>query len=177
MQAADAAAPVPVDVLVRRAGWAVAAGAARLLGGCYGTRVVVVAGKGNNGADGRAAAATLARWGAGVRVLDAGALAGGAPLPPADLVIDAAYGTGFRGEYDPPDPGPAPVVAVDIPSGLQGDTGAVRGRAVRAALTVTMAALKPGLLLGDGPDRSGRLEVADIGLPVGLPSAHLVEDA
>ena len=177
MQAADAAAPVPVDVLVGRAGWAVAAGAARLLGGCYGARVVVVAGKGNNGADGRAAAEVLARRGAGVTVLDAGALAAGAPLPAADVVIDAAYGTGFRGEYDPPDAGDTPVVAVDIPSGVQGDTGAVRGGALRAALTVTMAALKPGLLLGDGPDRSGRVEVADIGLPVGVPSAHLVEDA
>jgi ADP-dependent NAD(P)H-hydrate dehydratase / NAD(P)H-hydrate epimerase len=60
---------------------------------------------------------------------------------------------------------------------VQGDTGAVRGGAMRAALTVTMAALKPGLLLGDGPDLSGRVEVADIGLPVGEPSAHLVEDA
>jgi NAD(P)H-hydrate epimerase len=177
MQAADAAAPVPVEVLVRRAGWAVAAGAARLLSRSYGARVVVVAGKGNNGADGRAAAAVLARRGAGVDVLDAGSLPAGTRLPPADLVIDAAYGTGFRGEYGPPDPGPAPVLAVDIPSGVQGDTGAVRGGALPAALTVTMAALKPGLLLGDGPGRSGRVEVADIGLPVGVPAAHLVEDA
>jgi len=177
MQAADAAAPVAVDVLVRRAGWAVAAGAMQLLGGAAGTRVVVVAGKGNNGADGRAAAAVLTRRGARVTVLAAADLAAGARLPAADLVIDAAYGTGFRGTYTPPDPGPAPVLAVDVPSGLDGDTGVVRGGALSAEATVTLAALKPGLLLGDGPDRAGLVTVADIGLPVGTPAAYLVEDA
>jgi NAD(P)H-hydrate epimerase len=174
MQAADAAAPVPVEVLVRRAGWAVAAGALALLGGAYGRRVVVVAGKGNNGADGRAAAAVLARRGARVAVVEAGA---GPELPASDLVVDAAYGTGFRGSFSPPDPRGAPVLAVDIPSGVRGDTGAVAGDSLRAVLTVTMAALKPGLLLGEGPDRSGLVVVADIGLPVGDPAAHLVEDA
>ena len=182
MQAADAASPVPVAVLVGRAGWAVAAAAMRMLavpdgpGGAYGARVIVVAGKGNNGADGRAAAVVLARRGAGVTVLAAAALDAGARLPPADLVVDAAYGTGFRGAYRPPDPGGAAVLSVDIPSGVSGDTGAVSGDAPLATVTVTMAALKPGLLLGEGPARCGRVEVADIGLPVGEPGVHLVED-
>ncbi len=174
MHAADAAAPDPVDVLVRRAGWAVAAAAVPVLGGAYGKRVVVLAGKGNNGADGRAAGEVLARRGARVAVVPAGTAG---TLPAGDLVIDAAYGTGFRGSFDPPDPRGAPVLAVDVPSGLQGDTGVVAGGALRALLTVTMAAWKPGLLLGEGPDRAGRVVVADIGLPVGEPTAHLVEDA
>jgi len=173
MQAADAAAPVPVAVLVERAGRAVAAGALRVLGGAYGRTVVVVAGKGNNGADGRAAARFLAARGAQVAVLDAPAVGSGR-LPPCDLVIDAAYGTGFRGTYDAPGPGGAPVVAVDVPSGLNGDTGEAGERSVRSVLTVTMAAWKPGLLLGEGPDRAGDVVVADIGLPVGDPAAHLV---
>jgi NAD(P)H-hydrate epimerase len=174
MQAADAAAPVPVDVLVQRAGWAVATAAAELLGAPYGRRVTVLAGKGNNGADGRAAGAVLARRGARVTVVEAGTTL---VLPGSDLVVDAAYGTGFRGSFEPPDAQGAPVLAVDIPSGVRGDTGAVAGDSLRAVLTVTMAALKPGLLLGEGPDRAGTVVVADIGLPVGEPAAHLVEDA
>jgi NAD(P)H-hydrate epimerase len=145
-----------------------------MLGGAYGRRVVVLAGKGNNGADGRAAAAVLTRRGAGVTVVAAGATRA---LPTADLVIDAAYGTGFRGTFEPRETGGAPVLAVDIPSGVHGDTGAVAGAALPASLTVTMAALKPGLLLGSGPDLAGHVDVADIGLPVGEPAAHLVEDA
>ena len=62
----------------------------------------MVVGKGSNGADGRVAASFLARRGARVRVLEAAAAAGGVMLPPCDLVIDAAYGTGFRGSYDAP---------------------------------------------------------------------------
>jgi len=175
MQAADAAAPVAVGVLVERAGRAVAAGAVGLLGGAYGRRVVVVAGKGNNGADGRAAARFLAGRGARVAVLDAAAI-GSDRLPGCDLVIDAAYGTGFRGGYDAPVAGDAPVLAIDVPSGLNGDTGAAGEGSVRADLTVTMAAWKPGLLLGEGPERAGRVRVADIGLPVGIPAAHLIGD-
>ena len=127
MTAVDRAAPEPVEVLIARAGWAVAVAAARLLGGTYGRRVVIVAGPGNNGADGRAAGAVLARRGVRVTMLDARSLDPGATLPPADLVIDAAYGTGFHGPYQPPDPGAAPVLAVDIPSGVAGDTGQVEG--------------------------------------------------
>ena len=71
-------------------------------------------------------------------------------LPPADLVIDAAYGTGFHGEWRAPRVGAAPVLAVDIPSGVDGLTGEA-GRGVLAAdRTVTFAAFKPGLLFGPG---------------------------
>ncbi|MFP5317327.1 MAG: NAD(P)H-hydrate dehydratase [Acidimicrobiia bacterium] len=174
MKAIDEAAPEPVEVLVERAGAAVARAALRMLGGGYGRRVVVVAGKGNNGADGRAAAARLVRRGVGVQVVDAAA---GAPaVGPCDLVIDAAYGTGFRGEYRAPEPGGAPVLAVDIPSGVDGLTGEAGAGAVRADHTVTFAALKPGLLLGEGPERSGQVEVADIGLDVSSARAALVDE-
>ena len=162
MASVDAAAPLPIDALVERAGYAVAGAARRMLGRTYGRRIVVVAGRGNNGADGRVAAGLLSRWGAAVRVLDAGSLAGGSKLPPADLVIDAAYGTGLSREYAPPDPGSTPVLAVDIPSGLSGLTGT--GSCMAASRTVTFAAYKPGLLIGDGPARCGAVEVADIGL-------------
>lgn len=164
MAGVDRAAPEPVEVLVERAGFAVARAARRLLGGAYGRRVVVVAGRGNNGADGRVAARRLAAWGAAVNVIEASSLGGGERLPAADLVIDAAYGTGLTRPYDPPDPGDAPVLAVDIPSGLSGLTG--QGEAMAARATVTFAAYKPGLLLGEGPGRTGPVEVAAIGLEV-----------
>ena len=175
LRALDAAAPEPTEVLVERAGAAVARAALRRLGGAYGRRVVVVAGKGNNGADGRAAARWLRRRGARVLVLDAE----GAPdrLPPCDLVVDAAYGTGFKGDYVAPDPGGAPVLAVDVPSGLDAATGECGDRSVRAAATVTFAALKPGLLFGRGPGRAGEVEVADIGLDASGAFASVVEDA
>ena len=175
MKAIDEAAPEPVGVLVERAGGAVAREALRMLGGAYGRRVVVVAGKGNNGADGRAAAARLARRGVRVQVVDAAY----APevLLPCDLVIDAAYGTGFRGGYEAPDPGDTPVLAVDIPSGVDGLTGEAGEGAVWADRTVTFAALKPGLLLGEGRDRSGEVTIADIGLDVSSARAARVEKA
>ncbi len=162
MGAVDRSAPEPVEELVERAGFAVAHAARRMMGGAYGRRVLVVAGRGNNGADGRVAARWLARWGAAVRVVDPSALAPGARPGPADLIVDAAYGTGLSRPYAPPDPGPVPVLAVDIPSGLSGLTGT--GEAMAAERTVTFASYKPGLLLAGGPDRCGAVEVADIGL-------------
>ncbi len=173
MAAIDGAAPEPVEVLIERAGAAVARAAVEQMGGTYGRRVVVVAGKGNNGADGRAAAARLRRRGVRVEVFDAA----GPPsrLPACDLVVDAAYGTGFRGDYQAPDPGSAPVLAVDIPSGVDGLTGRAGDGAVTAARTVTFAALKPGLLLSPGRQHAGRVTVADIGLDVSAARIHLVE--
>ena len=175
MAAIDAEAPEPVEVLIERAGAAVARTARRMLGGTYGRRVVVIAGKGNNGADGRAAAARLERAGVRVDVIDAASAPSRAPT--CDLVIDAAYGTGFRGDYAAPDPASARVLAVDIPSGVSGDTGEASEGAVRAHETVTFAALKPGLLFGEGPLRAGRVAVADIGLDVSGARISLVEDA
>jgi NAD(P)H-hydrate epimerase len=177
MRAADAAALAAVshETLVTRAGTAVAHAALRMLGGAYGRRVVVVAGKGSNGADGRVAAAVLARRGARVVVLEAES----APpdLPACDLVIDGAYGTGFRGEYAAPRPRPGTrVLAIDIPSGVDADSGEGSPQAVCAARTVTFAALKPGLLQWDGARLSGTVEVADIGIGFPTPHAMLMED-
>jgi NAD(P)H-hydrate epimerase len=175
MAGVDRQASEPVEELIQRAGFAVARAARQVLGGSYGKRVVVVAGRGNNGGDGRAAARILSGQGASVSVVEAASLAGGQPVGPADLVIDAAYGTGLSRPYAPPDPGRAPVLAVDIPSGLSGLTGRPvgdgEGAAVRAVRTVTFAAYKPGLLLGDGPEHSGQVDLVDIGL------GGLAEDA
>ena len=177
MRAADAEAlrTVTEQVLVTRAGTAVAASALQMLGGAYGRRVVVIAGRGNNGADGRVAAGTLRRRGARVAVVPAGTAG---ELPRCDLVIDAAYGTGFRGTYESPAvPDGVPVLAVDIPSGVSGDTGAASGHPARATRTVTFAALKAGLVQGDGAELAGEVVVADIGLRIGPAGAAVVEDA
>jgi len=177
MKAIDAASPEPVDVLVARAGAAVARVALKMLGGGYGRRVVVVAGRGNNGADGRAAAVRL-RW-AGVKVVLFDAAEAPAILPRADLVVDAAYGTGLRIStgYRAPDPAGAPVLAVDIPSGVDGLTGEATPGAARAERTVTFAALKPGLVLSPGIEHSGAATVVDIGLAAGAGLMGLVEES
>lgn len=163
MAAIDAAAPEPVDALVDRAGAAVARTALRVLGGAYGRRVIVLAGPGNNGADGRVAAERLRERGVSVTVHDA--LAMPAVVRGADLVVDAAFGSGFRGEWRPPriDDG-TPVLAVDVPTGLDSRTGEAAKRTLRATATVTFAAPRPGHLLGRGPQLCGELTVADIGL-------------
>ncbi|HUB71927.1 MAG TPA: NAD(P)H-hydrate dehydratase [Acidimicrobiales bacterium] len=181
MAGVDRQAPEPVEVLIARAGASVAKTAARLLGGAYRKQVTVVAGKGNNGADGRAAAQLLSARGARVEVLEAADLAPGQQLERADLVVDAAYGTGLQRAYQPP-AATARVLAVDIPSGLNGTTGEAPegGDALNAVATVTFASLKPGLLLARGPQLSGAVEVADIGLGdlVGSTArCFVVEDA
>jgi len=186
----DAAAGDPVDVLMERAGYAVALAGVRM-GAGYGRRVTVLAGRGNNGGDGYVAARHLMRRGAAVTARPFGrpvgggaaerallaARAAGVPFsdqpPPADLVIDAVFGSGFRGTMstevvDAVDQG-AVVLAVDIPSGVDAATGRVAGPAVTADRTVALHALKPGHLLGEGPERCGTVEVADIGLIGGDP--------
>jgi NAD(P)H-hydrate epimerase len=175
----EARAEVEEAVLVQRAGTALGTWAIRMMGGTYGRRVVVIAGRGNNGADGRVAGALIRHRGASVQVFeadDAPSCIG--PRGTVDLVIDAAYGTGFRGTYRAPSVSPGVgVVAADIPSGVNGDTGEACGEVLRADLTVTFAALKPGLLQGDGPLLSGRVEVADIGLDVSRAHLWVVEDS
>jgi NAD(P)H-hydrate epimerase len=97
-------------------------------------------------------------------------------LARADVAVDAIFGTGFRGQAEGDhaaaiealNAGRAPVVAVDIPSGVEGDTGAVRGPAVRAAMTVALGAPKAGDVLFPGAAHAGVLEVADIGFPEDL---------
>ena len=168
----DAAAPVPVEQLMERAGAAVASAALRLLGGTYGRRVVVIAGPGNNGNDGRVAARILRRRGVAVALRS---VEDASDLAPCDLVIDAAFGTGLRRPYvSPVGPGRG-VLAVDIGSGIDGLTGCAVGTPAAAAATVTFAALKPGLLFAEGAELSGEIEVADIGLDVSSARIGLVE--
>ncbi len=175
MAVIDAAAPVPSEVLIERAGAAVAWAALRMMGGAYGRTVNVLCGKGNNGADGRVAARRLAAKGVRVRIFDVPSYP--PVLPAADLVIDAAYGTGFHGRWSPPDVRDTPVLAVDIPSGVDALTGDIAGDVLAATHTVTFAALKPGLLTPPGSALAGELELADIGLEVGWVRAHLVQAA
>lgn len=173
MRQIDAEADVSVDVLIERAGWAVADEARRFLGGTYGKRVAVLAGGGNNGADGRAAASLLEGWGARCAVFDA------ATLPPRirgfDLVIDSCFGTGFRGTFHAPDVGDIPVLAVDIPSGIDGLTGRSAGAPLAARLTVSLGAAKPANLIGDGAVFGGRLVVRDIGLEMPADGVMMAE--
>ncbi|MEE3115817.1 MAG: NAD(P)H-hydrate dehydratase [Actinomycetota bacterium] len=172
MAAIDAASTESYDVLVGRAGAAVASAAIDMLGGADGRRVVVVAGAGSNGADGRVAGDRLQDLGVQVLVLDAEAAT--AELPAADLVVDAAYGTGLSRPYAAPATD-SPVLAVDLPSGIDGLTGCELGSPVTAERTVTFAALKPGHLLGQGPEHCGEVSVVDIGLDVSMVGAALVE--
>jgi len=94
-----------------------------------------------------------------------------------DLVVDAMYGNGFRGSLDDFEArvvkmvnwSNLPVVAVDIPSGVEADTGRVHGEAVKATYTVTFALPKIGLVLEPGRDYVGTLSVADISIPSSAP--------
>ena len=175
MRAIDAAASEPTQVLVERAGSAVARAALRMMGGSYGRTVNVIVGTGNNGNDGRVAARHLAARGVKVRIYPVSTCP--ARLPPADLVVDAAFGTGFHGTWQPPDVGGAPVLAVDVPSGVDALTGEGHAGELAAERTVTFAALKPGLLMGGGAALTGELELVDIGLDVGDPAAQFLQGA
>ncbi len=132
---------------------------------------------------------TLARE-AGVEIMPVNsmALAGARErLGGTGVIIDAIFGTGFHGSpmglaaqlTEAANAAPAPVVAVDIPSGVEADSGAVRGAAINAAATVTMGWPKVGTLLYPGAARTGRLYVADVGYPAALlerfrPTTHVV---
>ena len=133
MRAADAAAlsSVSEETLVARAGTAVGHAALHILGGGYGRHVTVIVGKGNNGADGRVAGGVPFP----TRCPGHGGGGGRRPrgaCPGVDLVIDGAYGTGFRGAYDAPAVPPGvPVLSIDIPSGVDADTGDGARRGIR----------------------------------------------
>lgn len=162
-------------------------------------RFVVLCGPGNNGGDGYVAAASLARAGANVSVYGLGtdslkgdaAIARGefagdvAPLVayearPGDLIVDAIFGAGLS--RDVPDDVARiisecgklhlPVIAADVPSGLDGETGDIRGAAFVARHTVTFMARKPGHILLPGRELCGSLHVFDIGIPKRLVAAR-----
>ena len=193
MSAADAAAVaagVPGITLMENAGAAVA----RAIRARFAPRpTLVMCGPGNNGGDGFVVARRLAEGGWPVRVALLGSLEarrGDAalaakswrgetlPLEPrlledAGLVVDALFGAGLgraldgvaRDTIEAAGRAAAPVVAIDIPSGVHGDTGEILGAAASSALTVTFHRAKPGHFLLPGRDHVGELVVADIGIP------------
>jgi NAD(P)H-hydrate epimerase len=186
---------IPSPALMERAGEGLArVAAAHAPSG----RIAVVCGKGNNGGDGYVAARLLRGAGREVDVLavwppeelrgdaaeQARALTGPAPVPfdagrlqGAAAIVDAVLGTGFSGEAREParsaieamDAAAVPVVAADVPSGVDASTGEVAGPAVRAAATATFHRAKPGLWINPGKGHAGTVEVIDIGIPDGAP--------
>jgi hydroxyethylthiazole kinase-like uncharacterized protein yjeF len=161
-----------------------------------GAKIIVVAGPGNNGGDGFVAARLLAERGYEVRLMLNGspdrlkgdaALAArrwtgpiesaeGGRLMDADAIVDALFGAGLdrpvdgtpRALIEAMNAAAAPVYAVDLPSGINGTTGAVMGAAVRAAETVTFFRRKTGHLLLPGRIHCGQVTVADIGIPASV---------
>ncbi len=184
MRDVDANCGVESSVLIERAGTAVAWMARSMLGGVYGRRVVVLAGPGNNGADGRVAARILAQWGISVSVVDVDRER---PAPSAvdgaDLVVDAVLGTGNIREYVAPRvPASTKVLAVDIPSGVDAANGAIAegSQVLRADVTLTFVAPKPGLLLEPGSSFVGELQIADLGLrdlPLDTIRTHISDES
>jgi NAD(P)H-hydrate epimerase len=193
MREADARtieAGTPGLTLMERAGQAVAEAAGRMPAASGG--ILVICGTGNNGGDGFVAARHLAQQGHNVGVAVLGPphkLKGDAaeafaawtgPVVPTDelapsragLLIDALFGSGLdrdledeaRGVVERMNAARRPILAVDIPSGIDGDTGEVRGVAVKATRTITFARRKPGHLLYPGRAHCGPVEVADIGI-------------
>ncbi|MDS1269917.1 NAD(P)H-hydrate dehydratase [Lipingzhangella sp. LS1_29] len=193
---------LPDGALMRRAAAGLAAVCARMVPRVYGSRIVLLVGSGDNGGDALYAGARLARRGARVRAVAAGSRlhaggraalrsAGGrtspvteaaAELAAADLIIDGLVGIGARGGLRAPHAelarlagqASAPTVAVDLPSGVDADTGEVTEPAVRADVTVTFGTYKPGLLVDPGAHHAGVVELVDIGLDPMLPEPVLV---
>ncbi|QEC49925.1 NAD(P)H-hydrate dehydratase [Baekduia soli] len=188
---------IPGLELMERAG----AGLARAVADVApGGDVVVVCGGGNNGGDGYVTARLLRAEGRAVTVLTTSDLAGlkgdaaanlqrlpgdppqpfsAAALDGAAVIVDAVLGTGFAGAPRADVAGAiaamnaasAPVVAADVPSGVDASTGAVQGEGVRAAVTATFHTAKPGLWIHPGKAHAGEVAVVDIGIPAtGAPA-------
>jgi hydroxyethylthiazole kinase-like uncharacterized protein yjeF len=193
---------LPDGALMQRAAAGLAAACAELLGRVYGSRVVLLVGSGDNGGDALYAGARLARRGAGVTAVlltperahagglvalrraggsATGTAAAGQLIARADLVVDGIVGIGGKGGLRP-DAVPlaeaaersrAAVVAVDLPSGVDADTGEVHGAALRADLTVTFGTHKPGLLVDPAREYAGSVRLVGIGLD--LPAEPALE--
>ncbi len=191
---------IPGVVLMENAAIGLLGIAASMLGGVSGRRVEVICGSGNNGGDGYALARHLHVHGAMVRLRpvapprpgsDAAVMAricarmGLAHLPAdaaeafqGDLLVDAVLGTGLKDALGPAlaavlarFAGPAPVLAVDVPSGMDADTGAAAAATVRATVTGTMAAAKTGFSAPGAAAFTGRVVVVNLGCPPPLPSS------
>lgn len=162
------------DALVRLAGTAVALEAQRLLTSCYGRRVTVIAGPGLNGRDGRVAGAWLANRGARVTVLAWDDTP--AHLDGADLVIDAAFGLGCSRPYVAPHVASGTLVlAVDLPSGVDADSGQLLGEPLRASATVALGAFKPAHFVGPAAEYAGALRFAGLGIVEDVEDAVMVD--
>lgn len=154
--------PESVPELMERAGAAVAREA--MLAYPAARSFACVCGGGSNGGDGRVAARVLREAGHVADETD--------DVAGYDVIVDALFGTGFRGEprayaaelIGQMNASPAPVVSVDLPSGVDASTGEIAGAAVEAELTVTFHAPKVGLVVAPGRFHAGRVVVADIGL-------------
>ncbi|MEU6804274.1 NAD(P)H-hydrate dehydratase [Streptomyces neyagawaensis] len=197
-------AQLPPGALMQRAAAGLAAACADALRRVYGSRVVLLTGSGDNGGDTLYAGARLARRGAGVTAvllnpdrthpdaLKALLRAGGTtttpsaaaqPIARADLVLDGIVGIGGKGGLRPDaahlaelvTASHATVVAVDLPSGIEPDTGEIHGTALRADLTVTFGTHKPGLLIDPARTYAGSVRLIDIGLASTLPATPDVE--
>jgi hydroxyethylthiazole kinase-like uncharacterized protein yjeF len=134
-------------------------------------RVLALIGPGNNGADGRVAARHLAQAGWPVDCAPI-ATATADAVARADLVIDAVFGAGLSRDLSPEVAdllrAAKKIVAIDVPSGLDGATGTVRGYAPKAELTITFFRLKPAHLLYPGRALCGEVRLCDIGLPASV---------
>jgi ADP-dependent NAD(P)H-hydrate dehydratase / NAD(P)H-hydrate epimerase len=169
--------PETASELMDRAGRAVA----DVLGDFHGS-VTVVCGSGNNGGDGRVAARYLEQAGRDVRVVEL--KSDEHDLGSPGVVVDALFGTGFSGApradaaalIEAVNALGAPVVAVDVPSGVNASTGEVAGAAIDAEVTVAFHGEKLGLRVAPGSFHAGRIEVADIGLEP-RDTAHLLVDS
>lgn len=132
----------------------------------YGARkTVILCGPGNNGADGNAAARYLKDWGWTVSLSD--------DITGAELIVDALFGAGLNRDFptvlaDKINKAGVPIVAIDVPSGLDGLTGQPRGASVKADLTITFFRKKPAHLLLPGRILCGKVVLADIGIAEGV---------
>lgn len=163
------------QALIREAGTAVGFEAKKMLGGCYSKRIAVIVGPGLNGADGRVAAAWLNDRGARVDVIDVSRQPG--ELVGYDLVVDAGFGLGCSRAYDAPRVmGSTKVLAVDLVSGVDADTGVVFGAPFHADVTLAIGALKYAHITGDAANLMGELRFASLDI-VGSSEDGLVEDS
>ena len=156
--------------IIDRAGFGIATLANYILGACYAKSITVLVGKGNNGQDGLAASKYLKAWGAKITVIKYDT-EHRIIVPSCDLVIDAILGVGYKGKFTGYDLDPCTkVLAVDIVSGLNSDTGQASKNASRADFTISLAGAKLGTFLGDGIELSGETYLYDLGLGGDLAS-------